>query len=358
MYTDFSNLCINPNETIRDAISCMDRNRLGIVLIVDEKRRLVGTLTDGDVRRAVLANVNLSQSPTVLLAKKVGSPYERPITAPAGADRSAYLSLLQRHKILHLPLLDQEERVVGLVTLDDFVPDRGLPLQAVVMAGGEGRRLRPLTEEMPKAMLPVGDRPLMEIIIRQLREVGIKRVNVTTHHKSEKITQHFEDGRNFGVELSYVTEDRPLGTAGALSLMEAPQDTLLVINGDILSQVDFRAMLAFHREYHGDLTVAVSQYAIQVPFGVVECQGVSVLRLTEKPTLNFFVNAGIYLLEPVVYRYIPNGERSDMTELIQRLIAEGRQVVSFPIREYWLDIGLPDDYLKAQNDVMKWKQRR
>jgi NDP-sugar pyrophosphorylase family protein len=139
--------------------------------------------------------------------------------------------------------------------------------------------------------------------------------------------------------------------------MEEPQETLLVINGDILTQVDFRAMLAFHREHHGDLTVAVRQYDIQVPFGVVECQGAAVTRVTEKPLLNFFVNAGIYLMEPVVYRYIPNGQPFDMTELIQRLLVDGRQVVSFPVREYWLDIGLPDDYQKAQSDVAKWKTR-
>ncbi len=358
MYADLTSLCVSPDSTIRDAMSCMDCTRLGIVLVVDDDRRLMGTITDGDMRRAVLANTDLTQSIDALLARKTGTRYARPITAPVNADRSTYLNLLKRHSIMQLPLVDGEERVVGLVTLDEFLPDREVPLRAVVMAGGEGSRMRPFTEDVPKPMLPLGDQPLMEIIIQQLRDAGIKHVNVTTHYKSEKITEHFGDGRNFGVEIAYVTEDRPLGTAGALGLMEVPKETILVINGDILTQVDFRAMLAFHQEYRGDLTMAVREYDVRVPFGVVECQGASVARLTEKPLLKFFVNAGIYLLEPMVYRYIPNGQRFDMTDLIQRLLDEGRRVVSFPIREYWLDIGLPDDYLKAQIDVKSGKSSR
>ena len=358
MHTDLTNFCIHQSKSILDAVTLMDSNGLGIVLVVDGDSRLLGTITDGDVRRALLANMDLTQLVTVLVASKEGSRYARPITASPGSDPETYLNLLRENSILHLPLLDKDQRVVGLVSLDEFLPERVVPRQAVIMAGGQGNRMRPLTEEIPKPMLPVGDQPLMEIIIQQLRDAGIKRVNVTTHHKSEKITEHFGDGRNFGVELSYVTEDRPLGTAGALGLMETPQDTILVINGDILSHVNFRAMLSFHREHQGDLTMAVRQYDVQVPFGVVECQGSSVLSLNEKPTLNCFVNAGIYLLEPLVYRYIPNGRPFDMTDLIQRLLKEGRRVVSFPILEYWLDIGLPDDYLKAQKDVMTWKTRR
>ena len=338
-----------------DAINRMDASALGIVLVVDDERRLVGTITDGDVRRAMLANMDFEQPVSVLLARKADSRFSRPIAAPVGADRSTYLSLLQKHSIMHLPLVDESGRVAGLIKLDDFVPDRMLSLQAVVMAGGRGNRMRPLTEELPKPMLPIGDRPLMEIIIGQLRDAGIKRVNVATHHKSEKITNHFGDGSNFGVEIAYVTEDRPLGTAGALGLMNSPEETILVINGDILTQVDFRSMVAFHREQRADLTMAVRQYDLQVPYGVVESKGPSVQRLREKPCLNFLVNAGIYLLEPLVHRFIPNGESFDMTDLIQRLLDEGRNVVSFPIREYWLDIGLPDDYHQAQKDAKGWK---
>lgn len=355
MYSDLTNLCIEQCKSILEAVTLMERSKIGIVLVVDENRRLVGTITDGDVRRAMLANVNFEQPVSALLARKAGSRFARPIAARVGADRSTYLRLLQEHGILHLPLLEEDGRVAGLVRIDDFVPDRMLSLQAVVMAGGMGTRLLPATKELPKPMLPVGDRPLMEIIIQQLRDAGIRRVNVTTHHKAEKITGYFGDGRNFGVEIAYVTEDRPLGTAGALGLMKSPEETILVINGDILSQVDFRSMLAFHREQHADLTMAVRQYDLPVPYGVVETKGPVVQRLTEKPCLNFLVNAGIYLLEPSVHSFIPNGKPFDMTDLIQRLIKEGRNVASFPILEYWLDIGETVDYKRAQEDVKAGK---
>ena len=355
MHVDLSKICIREDCTISQVVAQMDQHRLGIVLVVDHEGRLVGTVTDGDIRRAILAKRDFSQAVGGLLDMKAESPYATPITAPIGADRATYLRLLQQHSILHLPLLDGEGRVAGLVTRDDFLPRGRLPLQAVVMAGGRGRRLQPLTNEMPKPMLPVGDRPMMEIIIEQLRVAGIRRVNVTLHHQAEKITRHFGDGQEFGVELNYVAEDLPLGTAGALGVMGKPEETLLVINGDILTQVDFRAMHAYHQETKADLTVAVSRFDLQVPYGVIECEGSSVRCLTEKPVIGFFVNAGIYLIEPEVYRFIPNGTPFDMTDLIQRLLKEGRVVSSFPIRECWLDIGSHDDYVRAQEIAKNWK---
>jgi NDP-sugar pyrophosphorylase family protein len=320
------------------------------VLVVDAERRLVGTITDGDIRRAVLASMDLSRPVTALLARKL-SPYKSPITATIGQEPSAYLHLLRQHKILHLPLLDEDGRVVRLMRMDDFVPNQIPGLQAVIMAGGAGARLHPLTEDTPKPMLPVGGRPLMEIIIGQLKQAGIGRVHVTMHYRPEKITEHFGDGQSFGVELTYVREEEPLGTIGALGLMNPPQETLLVINGDILTHVDFRAMLAYHREHQAELTLAVRQYELTVPYGVVECDGPTVARLVEKPSICHFVNAGIYLLEPSVHQLIPRRQRFDMTELIQRLIEAGRPVVSFPVHEYWLDIGHPQDYEQAQEEM-------
>ncbi len=357
MHTDLTTLCLRRGSTFREAVLRMDKSRLGIVLVVDEESRLMGTITDGDLRRAILADVDLESPVEALLARKAGSAYAHPVTAPAGQDGMLYASLLKEHRLLHLPLLDEEDRVVGLVTLDEFVPREEIfPTQALIMAGGAGERLRPLTESLPKPMLPVGDRPLMEIIIGQLREAGIRRVNVATHHEPEKITSHFGDGQKFGVELSYLSEDRPLGTAGALGLMETPKETLLVINGDILTDIDFQAMGVYHKEHQADLTVAVRQCDLKVPYGVIECEGAQVRTLSEKPTFNVLVNAGIYLLEPSVYPFIPAGERFDMTELIQRLLLEGRTVISFPVREYWLDIGQMADYEQAQEQIKNFRR--
>lgn len=352
---DVTASCILSTTSIREAIARMDAARRGIVLVVDEERRLLGTITDGDVRRAILYRIDIEQPISVLLARKASTPYAKPITASVDTDRSAQRALLKEHKILHLPLLDAEQRVVDLITLDEFVSDHALALQAVVMAGGLGSRLYPLTATTPKPMLHVGDRPLLEIIIGQLRDAGIKTVRVTTHHKPEKIEQHFGDGSGFGVELSYVEEDRPLGTGGGLGLLKVPRETTLVMNGDILTQVDFRAMLAYHREHQADLTVAVRHYDVTVPYGVVECDGPVVQRLNEKPVMEFFVNAGIYLLEPAAYSFIPQGQRFDMTELIQRLLDAKRSVVGFPIREYWLDIGERAEYERATEDVRSRK---
>ena len=192
----------------------------------------------------------------------------------------------------------------------------------------------------------------MEVLLGQMRDSGIRQVSITTHYHPEKIKEYFGNGEAVGVKLSYVNEEEPLGTGGALGLMTQPTEPMLVINGDVLTRVDFRAFLAFHQDNHADLTVAVRKYEHEVPYGVVEYEGVRVKSIQEKPHVSFFVNAGIYLLEPVAHQYIPRGEHFNMTELIQRLLDAGRPVVGFPIREYWLDIGQHAEYAKAQEDVL------
>jgi dTDP-glucose pyrophosphorylase/CBS domain-containing protein len=355
MMADLSILCITPNSSIRQAIACIDCNEKGIVLITDEARRLLGTITDGDVRRAMLAGQSLDTPVSELLARKVNSAYPQPVTAPVNTEPADLLRLMQERVVRQVPLLDAEGRVTGLVTLDELLPEQALPLQAVIMAGGFGTRLRPLTEKLPKPMLLVGGRPVIERIVEQFRQSGIRQVNITTNYLGNKIIEHFGDGHEFGVEVNYVEEGRPLGTAGALSLMETPQQPLLVINGDILTQVDFRAMLAYHQEHQATLTVAVRKYELSVPYGVIEGEGAFVQRLVEKPTISFFVNAGIYLLEPAAHRYIPSDQHFNMTDLIQRLLDEGQPVVNFPIHEYWLDIGQHVDYERAQEDIKEGK---
>jgi len=351
MIADLSRLLVGPDASLREVMACVDRNAKGIALVVDQERCLIGTVTDGDLRRAILARLDLNLPVRTLLEQRAGTPYAIPLTAPMGTPDAHLLHLMNERSVRHIPLVDEAGRVVDIGLLGDLVKEYELPLSAVVMAGGYGTRLRPLTEELPKAMLPVGDRPLMQVIIEQLRQAGIRRVNVTTHYRPEKISDYFGDGRGFGVELNYVTEDRPLGTAGGLGLVAASEEPLLVINGDILARVDFRAMLEHHREHGAEMTVAVRQYDVPVPYGVIETEGARVRRLREKPIFNFLVNAGIYLLEPAVVRSIPNGRRFDMTELIQRLLDEGRPVATFPIVGYWLDVGKHGDYVQAQEDV-------
>ncbi|MBI4125581.1 MAG: nucleotidyltransferase family protein [Deltaproteobacteria bacterium] len=354
MYTRTETFCISKNATTQEAIAKMNEGRLGIVLVVDEDRRLIGTITDGDIRRAVLAKFPLSHLVTALLEQKTGTEYAKPLYALAGQTKSEYLKILRQNALSHLPIINGEKQVVALLTSDEFMVDSLASIDAVVMAGGRGIRLMPLTGDIPKPMLPVGEKPLLEIIIHKLRTAGIQKINVTTHHKPEKIKEYFGDGRDFGIDLNYVSEERPLGTAGALGLLENIQKTTLVINGDILTDVDFKAMFQFHREHNADLTVAVRVCELEVPFGVVECQGAQVKAIQEKPKVSLMVNAGIYLLEPHVYSYIPAGEQYHMTDLIQHLISKKINVISFPIHEYWIDIGAHAEYEKAQKEIERF----
>ncbi len=355
-HPDISSLFISLDTSIRQAIECIDRSaRVSIALIVDEDRHLLNTITDGDIRRGILAGLGMSDPISKLLPIKNKLPHPVPVVASTKTDRNELLLLMQEKAVKQIPLLDADGKVADIVILSELVPPSKLPLQAVVMAGGLGSRLRPLTDRVPKPMLTVGGRPIMEIMVEKLRRAGIERVDISTNYLAPNIVEHFGDGKSFGVEVNYIQEDRPLGTAGALGLMETPKDTLLVVNGDIITQADFGSMLAYHQEHQAEITVGVRQYSVQVPYGVLECEGPDVRAIKEKPQMSFLVNAGIYLLEPSVYGFISKGEHLDMTELIQRLLACQRRVVSFPIIEYWLDIGQPADYEQAQNDARDGK---
>ena len=337
--------------TIRRVMEQIDRNGYGLAVVVDREGRLLDTVTDGDIRRAILSDTDLDQPVEALLGRERLTGRKSPVTAPAGTAPGELLRLMNELSIRHVPLVDPEGRLTDIAVLSELVKEYDLPITAVVMAGGYGTRLRPLTDDIPKTMLPVGDRPILQRIVEQLRESGIRQVNVTTHYKKEVISEHFGDGREFGIEIQYVEEHRPLGTAGALSLVEAAEDPILVINGDILTGLDFRAMLEFHRDHQADMTVAVKQQDMEIPFGVVEVDGVRVTGITEKPVVKHFINAGIYLLNPAVRRFIPQGQPYDMPDLITQLISEGLTVVGFPVTEYWMDIGRVEDYRKAQTEV-------
>ena len=348
---DADRFCVGPDCTIRAAIDRIDKVAKGIVLVTDENRRLVGTITDGDIRRAILSRMDLDTPLGQLLEKKHPSRRGRPVVGALDMSRDEMIALLNAHTIHQLPILDELGRVLDLVTLEDLLPDYVPQLEAVIMAGGFGKRLHPLTNDTPKPMLPVGGRPLLEVAVSQLQRAGVRRVNVTTHYLPDKIVNHFGDGAKFGVELNYVNEESPLGTAGALQLLTDWSSTMIVMNGDILTDINIRSMLSYHREHNALFTVAVRQYEFRVPYGVVEGEDGLVRAIVEKPELSFFVNAGIYLIEPEVRRYIRNGERLDMPDLVKALIDDGRTVANFPVREYWLDIGRHTDYEQAQQDI-------
>ncbi len=224
-------------------------------------------------------------------------------------------------------------------------------MQVIIMAGGFGSRLYPLTADTPKPMLPVGDQPLLQRIIVQLRDCGFKRIHISTFHHADKIEEYFGNGADYGVEIVYLLEKEPLGTAGALGLLKEAGLGVLVLNGDVLTSIDFNKMIAFHHENKAALTMATHPYRVQVPYGVVESNGHHILGMREKPQYSFSVNAGIYVLSPDTHDSIQKGVRLMMSDVIENLIEQRQAVIAFPFEEYWLDIGQHENYQQAQEDV-------
>ena len=344
---DLTDLLAPPKMHLRGLLEQMERSLKGIVIIVNEQQRIIGTVTDGDVRRAILAGLSLDSEAQDVVARNS----DEPVTAPLGISHGDALTTMRGHDIRQLPLIDKDQRVQDVLVLQDVSEAPLSSMRAVVVAGGYGQRLLPLTSDTPKPMLPVGDTPLLQRIIGQIRDAGIRNVNLTTHYQDDVIIDHFGNGAGFGVDISYLREDEPLGTAGALSMMSPSEEPVLVVNGDILTAVNFGAMVAFHDEHGADMTVGVREYKIKVPYGVVESDGLWVKQISEKPELRHFVSAGVYLLGPRAHCLVQQGRRFDMTDLIEAVLAASGKVASFPIVEYWMDIGRMEDYERAQSDV-------
>lgn len=348
---NIKHVLIQSDCSIINAMKIIQEGAIGIALIVNEQGHLLSTLTDGDIRRAILNKIDL-ENKVSCLSKYKPSDYPDPVVAHIGTSKEKLIEIMRERVLRHIPLIDEKGRVKEIVLLSDLVQDKFLDsfVTTVVMAGGEGKRLHPLTKNVPKPMLPLNGEPLMKHTIEKLREGGIKKIQISTRYKSEIIKNYFGNGSKFGIDINYVDENRPLGTAGALGLMDVPSGTVLIINGDILTQLNFEAMYDFHHSHHAMMTVGLSKYEFQVPYGVVQTEDVVIKSLVEKPKHTFFVLAGIYLLEPLVYEYIPKGQRFDMTDLINCLLKAKERVISFPIQEYWLDIGLHNDYKQAVED--------
>lgn len=344
---DIAGCVLALGASLRDVLEAMTRSGKQIVLVVDADGRLAGVVTDGDIRRAMLRGASLEA--------KVDEVVNRaPLVGPAGLSATEALQYMRTRSVRHLPLLDAERRVVGLFRLEDLVaPPPPLRSRAVIMAGGEGRRLRPLTEATPKPLIAVGGKPLIEIMIERLRQAGIGDITVAVHHKSEVIRERLGDGSRLGVRLDYVVEPRPLGTMGALTLLRERLDpAVFVVNADILTKCDFRAMWDFHLgQASAAMTVGVSIHQVDIPYGEFTLHDGRVTRVEEKPRKEFPVNAGIYLLDPGVIGLIPAGEYFDATDMIRLLVDRGRVVAAHLIREYWLDVGQVHDLEKANRDV-------
>ena len=351
---DISLFTVDRDSPIADVIRRIDSNGEGLALLVDDDGRLVATITDGDIRRALLNRAALEDPAAVLLGQEKRGPHsDGPTVATQDMPDADLLHLMTEKVVRQVPILDTEGRVIDITFMHELVEELEEHSEAIVMAGGVGSRLLPLTEKVPKPLLPIGDKPVMERIIDQLQGAGIRKVNVAVHHMSDKIASHFGDGSHLGVDLTYVTEDKPLGTAGSLRKLAGATEPFIVINADIVTTMSYRAFLAYHREHGAEITVAVRRYEVSVPYGVLHCDRARVTGLAEKPVTSFLVNAGIYLVEPRVIRFIPENEPFDMTDLVTKVLESNGSVCAFPVHEYWLDVGRHEDYASAQEAHQK-----
>lgn len=344
MPIDPRSLFLPPDASLKQAISIIDAHPAKIALAVDAAERLLGTVTDGDIRRGLLRGLGLATAVEEVMNRK-------PTTLAPDADHSHILELFHRLELRHIPVVDQDGRVIGLELLDSFLYPEALNHPVVIMAGGEGRRLRPLTETIPKPMLPVGGRPILETIIGNLAVQGLRNLTLAVHYRAEAIYGHFGDGTAHGVRIRYLREPRPLGTAGALTLLpERPRQAFLVTNGDVLTNLDYRDLLRYHQRSRAKITICVQQYAHTVPFGVVTLDHDRVVALEEKPVIEHFVSSGIYVLEPEVLDLLTPDQVCDMPQLIDRVLVRQEAVGAFPIREYWMDVGRPEDLHRAHQE--------
>ncbi len=337
---------LKPDATIREALHIIDSGAIKLAVVTDEENRLLGTITDGDIRRAILNGKRLDES-----IEEVYNTH--PVTVGVDEDRESIINICTAKKIYQIPVVDDLGRVVQITMLDELLKPKTHPNKVVLMVGGLGSRLRPLTETTPKPMLHVGGRPILQTIVERFASHGFTDIIMCVNYKADIIKEYFGDGSRFGVNIEYVLEKERMGTAGALSLLEKrPQEPFFVMNGDLLTNVNFENMLQYHLDNDAAASMCVREYDFQVPYGVVNIEDGKISSIEEKPVHRFFVSAGIYMLNPECLDLIPNGYY-DMPALFEKLIQQGERVISFPLREYWLDIGRMEEYEKANREYNK-----
>lgn len=333
---------LDETATLKDAIRSLDLSSQQIVLVVNRHGVLVGTVTDGDIRRGILRGIGMDDPLSSVV-------HRDPMVLPQGIDRHAALQLMRSNGLHQLPVVDEDRRVVGLHLWSTLDTPATRANTMIVMAGGRGTRLHPHTENCPKPMLPIGDKPMLEHIVERAREEGFHRFILAIHYLGHMIEDHFGDGSRLGVEVDYLREDTPLGTGGALGLIACRPDVPFVVtNGDVMSEVRYGEILDFHVRHDAAATMAVRPHEWQHPFGVVHTDGVDITGFEEKPVVRSRVNAGIYALDPCVLNMITPNEHCDMPTLFERLQAAGRRTIVYPMHEPWLDVGRQADLDRAR----------
>ena len=331
-------IVVFPTQTLIEVMKIIDYSTLQFAVVVDEDNKVLGTVTDGDIRRALLNGKELH----VAISEVMNS---NPIVANVNDSLRDNHLLMNLKKLKQLPIVDGN-KVLKDILFKDFAESK--ENLVVLMVGGLGKRLSPLTDNIPKPMLKVGGRPILETIIEGFKQYGYTNFIFTVNYKKEAIQNYFQNGEAFGVSIKYIEETKRMGTAGALSLLPyKPTKPFFVMNGDLLTQVYFQQLMQFHEDHHAYGTMCVREYEYQIPYGVIKANGSELVEILEKPLHKSFVNAGIYVLSPEALQFIPSDTFYDMPTLFEKLISENKKTTVFPIREYWLDIGKMDDFEKA-----------
>lgn len=345
MSYNWKKILLLPGDTIRDALSILNNESLQIALVA-LNNKLLGTVTDGDIRRGLLNNLSLDDPIEIVMNKQ-------PLTADYTYSKSTLISLLESKRLSAIPIIKDNE-LVGLETLHNLLSKPKLDNPIFIMAGGFGTRLRPLTDNCPKPLLKVGNKPILEIILQRFIDAGFHNFYISTHYLPEMIRDHFGDGSKWNVKISYVHEEKPLGTGGALGLLPKTIEKLplIMINGDVLTNLDICALLNYHVKENAVATMCVREYDYQIPYGVVDKDGNRVIGMSEKPTYKFQVNAGIYVVTPKLFKEVKKHTKIDMPTLLELYIKKNDKVVLYPLTEYWLDIGQMNEYKQAQKDII------
>ncbi len=339
---------ITPETSIRETIKVIDRSALQIALVVDKDDKLLGTVTDGDIRRGILKGVSLDAP-----VKQIY--YVSPLTASIDDDTETMHRIMRDQYINQLPIVDHDGRVVQLKILKDILTEKKHNNPVVLMAGGLGTRLRPLTESCPKPLLKIGGTPVLETILEGFIDNGFNNFYISVNYRADMIEDYFGDGTKWGVHIEYLREKKRLGTAGSIRLFPGkPSMPFIVMNGDLLTKVNFKNLLEFHVNNHklGNslATMCVREYTIQIPYGVIKKTGNRLIQLDEKPVQRFFVNGGIYVFQPEILDLIPEDQYFDMTDLFQKMMDQNYKTMIFQIREYWMDIGHKRDFEAAEGE--------
>ncbi len=339
------NYFINPDASVKDALKILEEHAGKIVLVVDNNNVLLGTITDGDVRRAILESFTIDSTVLEIMNTE-------PLTADQDEDQATLFSIMQARRVRNIPIINKQNQVVGLTNMSDIIIPKHKDNWVVIMAGGVGSRLRPLTNSVPKPMLPVNGSPVLEILIKTFISQGFNKFYISVNYLAEQVKGHFGDGKKYGIEIRYLEEAKPLGTGGALSLLKhKPKDSFIVINGDIVTNVSFPEMFSFHEDSNAEITMGVREHCVQIPYGVVRLNGHTVCNFIEKPTEKYYVNTGIYILNPDILSLVPKNTQFTMPDLIEKVQQNQQEVQAFPVTESWLDIGRMEDFVKAKDLV-------